>query len=77
MLIILTNIIECGKHQKYAFKHIFLLDLDYTWTAPGLPWLSRQQIAPAWTLPGLYLECLVVTWTLPGLHQDTWVSVKY
>jgi hypothetical protein len=48
-----TNIIECEKYQKYAFKHIFSLDLDYTWTAAELHLDSLAVLALTWTLPGL------------------------
>src|ERR1700759_1382611 len=76
--ITLSNIIECGKCQKDAYKHIFLLDLDCTWTAPGQTCTVQAVQAPGFcmarTLPGLYLDSLDVTWSLPGLGGG---SVKY
>ena len=59
--------------SKNASKHIFLLDLECTWSAPGLTWTEPGLLSSpgTWILPGLDF-----TWTpprLPGCYLDpTW-----
>ena len=57
--------------KKNASEHFFLLDLDCTWTAPGLHQESLAIQALYCTLPGLYLDFTWSAWLLPGLYLDS------
>jgi hypothetical protein len=57
MPITYTNIMEGRKYEKDAFKHFFLVDLDFTWTLPGV---LGCYLDFTWTPPGQVGECKVL-----------------